>query len=625
MSSAHFMPIVALLGWIPVVLLLFVLLPARRAAVASLITAWLLLPPVGIDLPGIPSYDKASAATLGILLATAIFQPHRLLTFRLRWFDMPMLLWSLCPFVSSVFNGMGAYDGASAAFRQSIAWFLPYLVGRLYLTDVADIRELALGMIIGGLCLIPFCLFEMKMSQIMLQVIYGISKYEGMRLGGFRPAVFFSTGLELGLWMNAVTLIAWWLWRNGELKTLAMVPGGVVFTVLLLTTLACRSTGATVLFLSGMGALWTCWKSKKKWALWALLVAAPLYCFIRTTNLWSGTHAVEVVRRLGGEERAYSLEFRLVNEDLLIAKACQQPFFGWGGWGRNLVYEDSGRLLSIIDGMWLVALGNHGIVGLALMTISLLLPAALFLKRFPVSQWQDPSLVSAAAIAVVTDMSLLDGLFNGMLNVVYIAASGGIVNLALARPMGHSTKLSRAMTAAEKQVINYQSLGRVFRDQGQYLEAKNAWLCALSLLTKQAKAQPSQPIIRRQWCDCANDLAWLFANAADSAVRDPANAVALASQATTAFPECSTYWNTLGAAYYRANNFPAAITSLERARLLNGEGTAFDDVFLALSYAKLGDNQQAKERLALAVRWIEHRCPGHVELLGLCNEVSSAL
>ena len=222
-------------------------------------------------------------------------------------------------------------------------------------------------------------------------------------------------------------------------------------------------------------------------------------------------------------------------------------------------------------------------------------------------------------------MSQLDGLFNGMLNVVYLAASGGLVNLAVARAVARCTKPGHAITSAETPAIQYQSLGRVFRDQGQYLEAKNAWLCALSFLTKQATAQPSEPIVRRQWCDCANDLAWLFVSAADPVARDPANAVALASQTTAAFPECSTYWNTLGAAYYRIHDFPAAITALERARLLNGQGTAFDDVFLAMTFAKLGDNERAKERLALAVKWMERHCPGHAELLCLCDEASSAL
>ena len=109
---------VALFGWIPLVLVLFTFLPARRAVVTSSIAAWLLLPPVGIDLPGLPNYDKAAAATVGILLATLIFQPHRLMQFRLRWFDLPMLLWCTCPFVSSVLNGLGAYDGMSTVCRR---------------------------------------------------------------------------------------------------------------------------------------------------------------------------------------------------------------------------------------------------------------------------------------------------------------------------------------------------------------------------------------------------------------------------------------------------------------------------------------------------------------------------
>jgi hypothetical protein len=54
---------VALFGGIPLVLALFTFLEARRAVVVSSIAAWLLPPPIGIDLPGIPNYDKAAAAT----------------------------------------------------------------------------------------------------------------------------------------------------------------------------------------------------------------------------------------------------------------------------------------------------------------------------------------------------------------------------------------------------------------------------------------------------------------------------------------------------------------------------------------------------------------------------------
>ena len=98
---------IALIGMVPLTLLLFTLLPARRAVVTSAIGSWLFLPATGIHLPGIPDYSKATAATAGILLGTLVFEPNRLMAFRPRWFDLPMLLWSLCPFVSSVSNESG--------------------------------------------------------------------------------------------------------------------------------------------------------------------------------------------------------------------------------------------------------------------------------------------------------------------------------------------------------------------------------------------------------------------------------------------------------------------------------------------------------------------------------------
>ena len=85
----------ALLGWIPVVLIIFALLPSRCAATTAVIGAWLLLPPFGLAISGLPDYSKTTAATLGVLLGTLIFDPDRLLTFRPRWFDLPMLLWCL--------------------------------------------------------------------------------------------------------------------------------------------------------------------------------------------------------------------------------------------------------------------------------------------------------------------------------------------------------------------------------------------------------------------------------------------------------------------------------------------------------------------------------------------------
>ena len=73
--------------------------------------------------------------------------------------------------------------------------------------------------------------------------------------------------------------------------------------------------------------------------MWCLLCVAPLFYAVRTTNLWSGESAVELARLLVGEARADSLDYRFENDDFLIAKALQQPIFGWGGWSRNRVYR----------------------------------------------------------------------------------------------------------------------------------------------------------------------------------------------------------------------------------------------------------------------------------------------
>ena len=86
---------ILILAWIPVVLVVFMLLPARRAMVVSAIAGWLLLPPLGIGLAGVPDYTKTGAAILSILLATIIFEPVRLFAFRPRWFDLPMVVFCL--------------------------------------------------------------------------------------------------------------------------------------------------------------------------------------------------------------------------------------------------------------------------------------------------------------------------------------------------------------------------------------------------------------------------------------------------------------------------------------------------------------------------------------------------
>src|SRR5262249_20132423 len=50
----------ALFGWIPLVLVLFTVLSAQRAAAAAVVGAWLLLPPYRIPIAHLPDYSKVT-------------------------------------------------------------------------------------------------------------------------------------------------------------------------------------------------------------------------------------------------------------------------------------------------------------------------------------------------------------------------------------------------------------------------------------------------------------------------------------------------------------------------------------------------------------------------------------
>ena len=419
----------ALLGWIPLVITLFALVPGRRAAAAALVGAWLFLPPSGMAIAGLPDFTKMTAATIGIMLGTLIFDPGRILTFRPRWFDLPMLLWCCTALVSSLQN-VTLYDGLSGSFGLVITWGLPYFLGRLYFGDPDGLRLFAVAMIIGALAYVPLCLWEIRMSPHLLRTFYGIGDWQGIRLGGYRPYVFFKTGLELGLWMTAGSLVGWWLWWCGVVKNIGRYPfGSVLLPVLLITTLLCRSTGSLALLACGMTVLWLSVRFQTRLLLVGLLLVGPLYVAVRVPNLWSGQQAVDWIESSLGHERAYSLWYRFMCEKLLITKAIQRPIFGWGGWARRAVYfANTGKMVET-DGMWIIYLGTKGFFGLTLFYLSMALPAIRFLWQFPARLWRDPRVAVGAVAAVLLGLYMVDCLLNGFVNIIYVTLAGGLIAL----------------------------------------------------------------------------------------------------------------------------------------------------------------------------------------------------
>ena len=175
--------------------MMFAVLPSRSAATVAVIGAWLILPPYSLPISGLPDYSKSTAAALGVLLGTAFCHPQRFLMFRPRWFDVPMTLWCLTGIASSLQNGLGLYDGVASAVSSIVVWGLPYIIGRLHFGDLESLRFFCIGMVVGGLCYVPFCFSRCGMMKSLLINIYGLGQWRantGLRWGGYRPSVFFT-------------------------------------------------------------------------------------------------------------------------------------------------------------------------------------------------------------------------------------------------------------------------------------------------------------------------------------------------------------------------------------------------------------------------------------------------
>ena len=457
MQGNALVPLVMYL-WIPVVLYIFTRFPPQRALVVSITAGWLFLPLAEIKiLPGIPAYTKMAATCYGILLANIIYDFGRISSFQFGWLDIPMLIWCVCPFASSITNDLGAYDGFSSTFSQVVTWGVPYFLGRIYLNNLAGLRQLAIGIFLGGLIYVPFCLYEIRFSTNIHGRVYGFqSEATGflisLRYGGYRPAVFMQSGLMLGVWMMAATLLGIVLWRAGIIKKIWNIPMSWLVVVLLITFILVKATGAYMLLGLGLVILFAGKWFRTALVLWILIIGVSSYLYMGVNGTFTGQQREQIVTfvtNVAGPDRAQSLDFRFQNEEILGNKARQRIIFGWGGFGRNRVFDQYGKDISITDSLWIIAFGTNGVVGLISVTASLLLPVVSFCFRYPASSWSNPKVVPAAALALCLALYLLDCVLNAMINPIFALTAGGISGLVLKE--AETNKVTHRYQARQRQ------------------------------------------------------------------------------------------------------------------------------------------------------------------------------
>jgi hypothetical protein len=129
------------------------------------------------------------------------------------------------------------------------------------------------------------------------------------------------------------------------------------------------------------------------------------------------------------ERGARSVNVRLKNERLFVDKAMQHPIYGWAGWNRFNVVDDQNRIIGIPDGLWVIALGHYGLIGLISLTTALTMPMLLLAWKIPVRYWAHPGAAPAVALAILLGLHMCDNLLNAMPNPIFIICAGGICGL----------------------------------------------------------------------------------------------------------------------------------------------------------------------------------------------------
>src|SRR5580765_2078194 len=351
----------ALFGWIPLGIVAYAALPARVATLLTIVGGWLFLPVADYDLPGL-HYTKATAVAIGALSGLLLFGRRHFAGMHLGMIDLPTLGWCLVPGVSSLANGNGAHDAVSASVLRSIDWGIPYLIGRAVFRDFASIHELARGMFVGGLVYVPFCLYEVRMSPQLHAMLYGSAQHQFVqciRLEGYRPMVFMEHGLMLSLWMAIATIAGFSLWRYGGMSRLAQVPMPWLLLLLFATTVLCKSMGALVLLLVGVAALAAMWSLHSRLPILLLIALPLLFVGARLGLDWNPGGLIEFVREYA-PERASSLEFRVVCEQVFLAEAWHHPWLGASAWGVRAAAADPDLAKAVLDSAWLITFCSCG-------------------------------------------------------------------------------------------------------------------------------------------------------------------------------------------------------------------------------------------------------------------------
>ncbi len=434
--------------------LLFLLMPVRRALVMSYCLLWMFLPVARIQLPGLPPLDKPSVIGLGVFIALLLLYADLIMKqFRPRWFDLPVVMFALVmPMFSAMINGLGFKAGLYEVIQMLFLWVVPYFAGRIILGDEMGVKELATGIFFAALIYAPLAWLEMVISPQLHRIVYGYHPHkfnQSIRGWSYRPVIFMGHGIMTTMWLVAGAVCGAWLLRHKQLRWNGpfTIKNAVYFVCF--TAAASNSMGALVLMIVAFTVLHLTKRVSPAMVLVPLLLVSPVYIVARSSGVLAGEQLTALVEPISSS-RAASLGYRLYSEDAYLAKAWQQPIWGWGGEGRHRpIDEVTGQEIGASDGLWIIVFGKTGLIGLVSLVMTLLCVPVIAVMIQSTRVWRHPRFAAASVLIVLMPIYMVDNLLNAMINPIYMLVAGGLAGF-VTMPLGKRFAQKNQVAAAER-------------------------------------------------------------------------------------------------------------------------------------------------------------------------------
>ncbi len=464
------MAVLALLSWPLIALVLFSRLPPLLAIIWATLLPYMFLPEAfEVELPGLPDLDKTAIIAGGLILSLLVYRSKLKLAFpdvpgKVESITLRLFIWltSLIIFVGlfvtvmsnreMLFYGETVIIAARPwdAFSNVVKWFLilvPFWIAMRYMARPEAHQALLRAFVIGGLCYSALMLIEIRLSPQLHTWVYGYFQHSFIQhvRGGYRPIVFMEHGIWVGFFIFMALLSAVGLSKTT--KDRKWVWAALWIFIILLWS---RNLGAVAVAVLTIGVFLGFGRRAQRWFLCIIAVFVLFFPAFRQAQLVPTQQILNLASSIS-EDRAQSLSFRFENEDELLAHAWEKKWSGWGGWGRERVYDHRGRYTTTPDGLWIVTLGQRGWIGYLGLFGLLTLPVMWLALSKRIKDIPQPTL----ALAFIAAGNLIYMIVNATMTPIGLLVFGAISGFVVYGQQNSEGPAAQANSALDRRKPRY--------------------------------------------------------------------------------------------------------------------------------------------------------------------------